>query len=172
MDRIGFGIEHPKIAVYVEHKPKIAGYIDFGIHRALEPGEIQWIGQEAGNGWRKQFNVFAKLLNALNHPAYTQHQLKPWQSYRDQHLLQATGKEAYLFSPPVLNEEPTIHLIAGRTYAKKLLDQQLVSLTLIWLDDEFAIDTEHRVIVCPFFDYRQLSNIKIERLCELIRTLY
>ncbi|WMN62012.1 hypothetical protein NI389_19625 (plasmid) [Pseudoalteromonas xiamenensis] len=118
MDRIGFGVAHPKIAVYVEHKPKIAGYIDFGTHRALDLGEIQWIGQEAGNGWRKQFNVFAKLLNALNHPAYSQHQEESWQTYRDQHLLQATGKEAYLFSPPFSMKNRRFTLLQGEPMQK------------------------------------------------------
>jgi hypothetical protein len=39
------------------------------------------------------------------------------------------------------------------------------------LDNDFAINRSLKIIVCPYFDYRQLSNIKIERLAELIVSL-
>jgi hypothetical protein len=41
----------------------------------------------------------------------------------------------------------------------------------VWLDDEFAIDKEHNLIVCPYFDYRQLSNNKIIRSIAIINRL-
>jgi len=59
----------------------------------------------------------------------------------------------------------------GRTYAKSLVNSQLLTAPLTWLDDEFAINKEARVIVCPYFDYRQLSNIKIVRLAQLMKSL-
>lgn len=172
MDLIGFGVPNATLAVYVENKPPIAGYLQLDTFTPLTLGEIEFINQQAGNGWRKQFNVFAKLITALNHPSYANLPLSSWQHYRDSTLLQATGLEAYLFSPPNLSESKfKVHLIAGRTYAKSMLSSSLKQTNLIWLDNEFAIDPKHRVIVCPFFDYRQLSNIKIARLCELINTL-
>ena len=36
---------------------------------------------------------------------------------------------------------------------------------------KFAIDTKNRLIVCPYFDYRQLSNRKIARLADLLLSL-
>jgi hypothetical protein len=59
----------------------------------------------------------------------------------------------------------------GKTYAKSLLSSGALDLELIWLNNEFAINHSQRLIVCPYFDYRQLSNVKIERLAELIKEL-
>lgn len=172
MDLIGFGVPDAVIAVYVENKPPITGYQQLDSFMCLKSGEIDFINQQAGNGWRKQFNVFAKLISALNHPAYKASEISRWQHYRDQHLLQSTGLEAYLFSVPNLTHSQfKIHLIAGRTYAKSLLNGPLTNVNLIWLDKEFAIDPKYKLIVCPFFDYRQLSNVKIDRLRELIRRI-
>jgi hypothetical protein len=77
-----------------------------------------------------------------------------------------------MFSKPELtkrhkNNGHSIHIIMGKTYAKSFdfADK------LIWLDNEFAIKPENNVIVCPYFDYRQLSNIKIIRLVEMIKSL-
>nr|WP_325050528.1 hypothetical protein [Pseudoalteromonas sp. T1lg75] len=33
------------------------------------------------------------------------------------------------------------------------------------------MEQKNGVIVCPYFDYRQLSNIKIAKLCQLINEL-
>jgi hypothetical protein len=59
----------------------------------------------------------------------------------------------------------------GRTYAKSLVQSKQLTVPLTWLDGEFAINKKERVIVCPYFDYRQLSNIKIVRLATLIKHL-
>ncbi|WP_081470436.1 DUF6942 family protein [Photobacterium profundum] len=36
---------------------------------------------------------------------------------------------------------------------------------------KYARYDEHRVIVCPYFDYRQLSNIKIEKLANIMASM-
>ena len=89
-----------------------------------------------------------------------------WQAYRDQRLLQADSNTALIFSayqstPP---EHNIIHLVMGRTYASSLQ----LPVSLQWLDKEFACDLEHQLIVCPYFDYRQLSNSKIIHLVDLL----
>lgn len=43
--------------------------------------------------------------------------------------------------------------------------------SLRWLDNEFAIDDGLSLLVYLYFDYRQLSNIKIMRLVGLIKQL-
>jgi hypothetical protein len=53
----------------------------------------------------------------------------------------------------------------GRTYAK---DSEM---RLTWLDNEFAYQRERNIVVCPYFDYRQLSNHKIIQLCRYIEEL-
>ena len=72
--------------------------------------------------------------------------------------------------PQLKPAENTIHLIAGRTHAKQLIQQGL-GCQLHWLNEEFAIDPLNKVLVTPYFDYRQLSNEKIEFSAALFKTL-
>ncbi|KGJ93593.1 hypothetical protein ND2E_2322 [Colwellia psychrerythraea] len=140
---------------------------------SLIEGEITVINHACGNGWRKVFNVYAKLLYALDkkHFNYSDEALT-WQDYRDKKLLQAQNKTALLFSSPQLTpNKEIVHIICGKGHAKALVNSGRLEADLIWLDDEFAIDRENKLIVCPYFDYRQLSNIKIERLAGLLQSL-
>lgn len=144
-------------------------YRDLNYVQALQAAEIDVINSHCGNGWRKLFNVYAKLLFALEPSLFPfRTQASSWQQLRDQQLLQRSSGTSLLFSPPL--PEPTartIHIIAGRTYAKTLIMQGLNS-QLIWLNNEFAIDKNQRLLVCPYFDYRQLTNEKICYLATLI----
>jgi hypothetical protein len=168
----GLGDESAKFRVYIGNRPT---YDLSGARQQivpLMPGELKCIGLACGNGWRKVFNVYAKLLYALPDSvlgATKNKSLLSWQAYRDQQLLQVGSNTAlcFEFNPAILNSKRGVHLIMGRTYAKSL---QLPT-QLTWLDKEFAIAPEHNVIVCPYFDYRQLSNIKIIRLVALIEQL-
>jgi hypothetical protein len=95
-----------------------------------------------------------------------------WQCYRDFSLLHHSSNTSLVFSEPVLADVKTknnnvIHIIMGKTYAKSLNLPE----SLKWLDNEFAIVDAHNLLVCPYFDYRQLSNIKIVRLVELVKQL-
>ena len=153
----------------------------------LVEGEVNMINQACGNGWRKVFNVYAKLLYALDkkHFHYSDKALT-WQNYRDRYLLQAQSKTALLFSVPQLvpNKEANkvtnnkqsadkeiVHIICGKGHAKALINSGKLVTKLVWLNEEFAIDRDNKLIVCPYFDYRQLSNIKIERLAGLLQSL-
>lgn len=173
MNSNGFGCSNFDFAVYIGNRPNMTEYQDLQQLQALSSGEIYAIGQACGNGWRKVFNVYAKLLFALDRQKFKYcNGFNQWQHYRDQKLLQADSRTALLFSPPVVNSNAnTLHIIIGRTYAKSLLQQGLLNTQLIWLDEEFAIDEQSKLIVCPYFDYRQLSNVKIERLAEMLVTL-
>ena len=143
-----------------------------GLH-AMAPQEITQIGIACGNGWRKVFNVYSKLLYTLDSKVFLFSGCAPtWQTYRDNFLLQQGSGTALLFSPPVLiPDSDTIHIISGKTYAKSLINSGQLVTSLIWLDEYFAIDVAKRVIVCPYFDYRQLSNQKIEYLAMLMKQL-
>jgi len=174
MASIGLGCSKFTFAVYLANTPNMLEYQGITGVNSLVSGEINAIGQACGNGWRKVFNVYAKLLYALK-PAdfnFAQRGAPTWQTYRDGYLLQAGSETALLFSPPELDTNAqTIHIICGRTYAKQLLASDELQANLVWLDDEFAIDEANRLIVCPYFDYRQLSNIKIERLSVMLSQL-
>jgi hypothetical protein len=163
---IGLGDAGAQVNVYMANKPPMAEYADLQRVEPLQCGEIELINRACGNGWRKVFNVYAKLLFALN----TQ-QAASWQQYRDRQLLQAGSQTALLFSVPELTPaEKTVHIIAGRTHAKTLLEAGLPA-QLHWLNNEFAIDQHNRLLVCPYFDYRQLNNEKLVYLAQLIKAL-
>ncbi len=173
MDNIGLGCTRFTIAVYIGNKPNMLEYQQLKFITPVIPDEINTINKACGNGWRKVFNVYAKLLYALDKKHFGFSEFAPtWQKYRDSFLLQSNSKVALLFSPPhpEKNNEP-LHIICGKTYAKHLLTTGQLVANFIWLDDEFAIDKTQKLIVCPYFDYRQLSNIKIEKLAGLLKEL-
>lgn len=165
-EHAGLGDIKSRLTVYIGKVPPMGEYQSLDTIRALTQGEIRMIGQACGNGWRKVFNVYSKLLFCLD-PVYFHYtrEADSWQQFRDHSLLQINSHTLLMFSPPgdILSED-SLHIIMGRTYAKSLP----LADELIWLDEEFAWIPGKRVIVCPYFDYRQLSNIKIQRLAGMI----
>ena len=175
MTNIGFGDQKFNFAVYIENRPNMLEYQSLGEVTALVEDEINVINQACGNGWRKVFNVYAKLLYALDKRSFDFSDKAPtWQGYRDKYLLQTHSKTALLFSTPKLTsnteDKEVMHIVCGKGHASALINSGKLIVDLVWLDDEFAIDRKNRLIVCPYFDYRQLSNIKIERVAGLLKS--
>ncbi|MDA7746928.1 hypothetical protein N8878_06305 [Psychromonas sp.] len=175
---IGFGDSQFTLAVYIGNQPDMPDYRLLNRLIPMRSGEIELIGKTCGNGWRKVFNVYAKLLYALDDKHFDLvNRDITWQTYRDEHLLQKNSRTALIFSYPNLSDfMPSIlvnrfHIICGRTYAKKLINEGHLLAQLHWFDEEFAVDLQQKVIVCPYFDYRQLSNEKINRLSVLLSHL-
>ena len=160
----GLGNNKASFRVYIENIPPLERYQNLQITRPMEQGEIKMIADETGNHWRKIFNVYAKLLFDINPRTFS-----TWQQLRDNYLLQNSGHEALLFSPPEFNEAPSpiLHIIMGKSYANKLG----LADSAFWLNDCFAINKQKRIIICPYFDYRQLSNARITQLVGLIHSL-
>ncbi|PUA26897.1 MAG: hypothetical protein B0W54_21025 [Cellvibrio sp. 79] len=125
--------------------------------RSLAAGELEYIVKHTSNHWRKIFNVYAKLLLDWHQVNNRKNLPESWQKYRDQELFQSHSQEALIFSHFRLNQNTqAINIIAGKTYAAN------VDLPpLVWLDSYFAINKQHRLIVAPYPDYRQLSNERI-----------
>lgn len=173
MKNIGFGDNNVRFTVYIANKPNMLEYQHVDDVVALVKGEINLINQACGNGWRKVFNVYAKLLYGLDSQYYNFSTFATtWQDYRDNYLLQAQSNTALLFSVPQLNpSKNNVHIICGKGHAKALINSTKLVVNLVWLDEDFAIDTANRLIVCPYFDYRQLSNRKIARLADLLLSL-
>jgi len=169
----GLGDPLAQFKVYIANRPNFAEYPNLSTVKPLATGEIQEIGRACGNGWRKVFNVYAKLVFALNSESIvTKRGAQSWQIFREHTLLQRFSNTSLLFTSPqtlqTKNERNnTLHIIMGKTYAKSLE----LPVTLKWLDHEFAVDFGNKLLVCPYFDYRQLSNLKIIRLVELIKQL-
>ncbi|GGD63877.1 DUF6942 family protein [Lacimicrobium alkaliphilum] len=164
----GLGERNARLKVYIANRPDY-GFADnkYGM-RVLAGQEIAYIGRACGNGWRKVFNVYAKLVFTLPHASGFRQDAQSWQQYRDSYLLQAGSDTALCFNAPDVSDPAGLHIVMGRTYAKSLM----LGDGLEWINPEFAIDREHRLIVCPYFDYRQLSNSKILFLSDLIQGVF
>lgn len=162
---VGLGAQGFKLAIYIANRPPLAPYLSLEDLRPLAAGEIKHITDQTGNHWRKIFNVSAKFLFELQQNCQQQTH-STWQQLRDQSLYQLDSEIALLFSKPDLRESNLVHIIAGKTYAQALgLDD------LIWLDPHFAISPKTKLIVCPYLDYRQLSNARIAQLVGLVKQL-
>lgn len=175
----GLGDINAKLIFYIKNRPTLTRYENLACVRAMQVNEIKNIGDETGNHWRKVFNVYAKLLFELS-PM----QFSSWQNLRDNYLLQADSKSCLLFSPPNIPpqendknanhtklkkgfSEQKLHIILGKGYAESLA----LGETCTWLNHEFAVNFAEGIIICPYFDYRQLSNIKIAQLVRIIQQL-
>jgi hypothetical protein len=163
------------IKVYTANRPPLKEYENLDRMSLVEKGEIHRIALETGNHWRKVFNVYAKFMYsfaAKNNDASVL-QYKTWQLYRDGMLLQASSNTQLHFNYPGLRQalsitDPeSIRIVMGKAFAESLL----ANVELTWLDKDFAINKTLAVIVCPYFDYRQLSNAKIETLIGLVLSL-
>lgn len=168
----GFGDVNARFRVYLAAPPAMDVYQQLSGIQPLHAGDIDQIYRHCGNGWRKIFNVYAKLLFALppTHFSFAA-AASSWQQYRDEQLLQPTSDTALCFSAPQFgSDDGVLHLIAGRTLAKQLVAQGL-QVELHWLSAEFAVDPVRKIIVTPFFDYRQLNNEKIAVSARLLQLL-
>jgi len=163
---IGLGPHNFSIAIYIANRPVLDDYPSLNRLRPMVPGEIAYIAQETGNHWRKVFNVSAKFLFQLYSEEKKPNLPATWQSLRDSDLFQSHSDAALLFSKPDLRKQEIIHIVCGKTYAN-----QLGLGRLLWLDNYFAIDPENKLIVCPYLDYRQLSNARINQLSGLVSSL-
>lgn len=173
----GFGDPSAFFNIYIANSPNYtfaSKTLDDDI-LTFEDNDIYDCGQACGNGWRKVFNVYAKLIFALSMPTITTtNRYQTWQHYRDKCLLQKSSNTALLLSPPLLDNNTSIHVIMGKHYASTLLDKGHLGNpdNIHWLTSEFAINTCQPIIICPYFDYRQLSNAKIIYLVALINDQY
>ncbi len=160
MKMIGIGDEHCKLAVYIGNRPPLDEYVDRERLLPAREGELARIGRETGNHWRKIINIYAKLGHLLDPQSFP-----TWQAYRDDFLLMKESQQALLFNKNLVAQaQGNISLICGKTHAMTLVDEG----DLQWIDSDFAINRSQRLIVTPYFDYRQLSNVKLEKLVDII----
>ncbi|OUS31372.1 hypothetical protein A9Q98_02910 [Thalassotalea sp. 42_200_T64] len=171
----GLGEISAALKVYVDNRPPLEQYQSLATMKLMVADEIADIGRLTGNHWRKIFNVYAKLCFELAPKHF-----HSWQELRDKSLLQKGSEQALLFNqasfinifnPANETKATDIHILMGRTYAAKLVQPLPLSQNLLWLDNDFAINPDKRLIICPYFDYRQLSNLKISYLIKLIKSL-
>ncbi len=167
----GLGVVDAELVVCIANRPMIDDYPQLDHLRPLAKGEREHIVAHTSNHWRKVFNVFAKFLYELADARMAS--FSDWQSYRDQQLLQMDSKEALGFSSPQSflsgpsrQSGSCVYIVAGKTYAA-----QLNILGLVWIDAYFAVHPTEPIVVSPYFDYRQLSNARIEQLVGLVNEI-
>ncbi|ROS04805.1 hypothetical protein EDC56_0318 [Sinobacterium caligoides] len=154
-----FGDKTADIRLYIANAPKIDLCKDGHSLRAISPNEITNIVSLTGNHWRKIFNIYAKLLYQLD----SQH-FDSWQDLRERQLLQQGSRQQLFCAHKKLQPYAKLEIVCGKQYARQLIDDAQLN----WLDNDFAQHKQRPLIVTPYFDYRQLSNTKIEYLSQLI----
>ena len=162
MQTCGLGDSQALFNVYIANRPSLAPFDAPETVIPVDGSNIKALGDACGNGWRKVFNVYAKLLYAMDFGGIQQ-RFRTWQHYRDEELLQIDSGTALIYSPPSFNRDG-LTLIMGKQYARSLPFAD----KLTWLDEQFAVCPPAGVVVCPYFDYRQLSNAKIMHLITLL----
>ncbi|OUR94965.1 hypothetical protein A9Q81_14470 [Gammaproteobacteria bacterium 42_54_T18] len=164
---VGIGDLDCDFVVYIGNRPPLVEYIErLELIPAIK-GELSSIGSETGNHWRKIINIYAKLGYMLDSKGFAS-----WQLYRENYLLTKGSHQALLFDDCIEPAESEIvRLICGKTHAATLLVDNAVDSSVRWVDADFAIDPSRRLIVTPYFDYRQLSNAKLETLVSIINSL-
>jgi hypothetical protein len=167
------GSNNASLTVFLNHEPPETTYS--ACHH-VQPLTQEWMMQiidAGGNNWRKVFNLYSKLCFQLT-PDST---LASWQDYRDQRLLhESEPYQLICYSgalssvsechTQILNNDCILSLVTGKKCAASLglLDD------LHWLDQDFAQVIGKNILVTPYFDYRQLSNAKMDTLVSLVRT--
>ena len=161
----GLGDPQATLRVYLANRPSLEPFTDPGGILPLAVGDIAQINSHEGNHWRKIFNVYAKFLAELKFPGTEG--FSKWQDYRDNLMLQPGSNVALIFSQPDLTTLATdeTHLFMGKQFAQDcgFFDTDGAQ----WLTKEFAVNSAGWM-VCPYFDYRQLSDEKIRFLVSRI----
>lgn len=163
----GLGNPNGLIQVYIANVPDFADYQIREWVLPMKNGEIADVGKQCGNGWRKVFNVFAKLVFELNQTKEFVPHYGTWQQLRDDYLLQEGSETCLNFAKPLWEDmasDQRVNIVMGKQFA---LDCQF-PFALDWIDSKFALNEERKLIVCPYFDYRQLTNERISQLVRMI----
>lgn len=164
MKTLGFGDDNYVLGLCCEHHPEMPEYQALDLLTPLNQPALSRIVSHTGNHWRKIFNVSAKLLFELN---FQLHSAQSWQEYRDDCLFSGHSLSALIWSEPIYSQH-RLHIITGKTYALGLPFGD----EFVWLNNQFAVNEQLNLLVCPYLDYRQLSNKKITELVALIHQFF
>lgn len=161
MTMIGIGDGNAWMRVHCPHRPPLAAYEQRENLMPAASGELDSLVTTTGNHWRKIINLYAKLMHELNP------RCDRWQTYRDRCLLRPGSGTALVFSAPDPSEH-TLTLVMGQAYALHCGFTEAELPDLVSWQADFRYSPSGNVILTPYFDYRQLSNAKLESLVELV----
>ncbi|NRB39175.1 MAG: hypothetical protein HRU20_12015 [Pseudomonadales bacterium] len=159
------------LRLYLPHRPPMQEFESLNGIKLLQHGDINTIIAATGNHWRKIFVIFSKIAAALD-----SRQLD-WKTYQQNHLLQGSGSELLVFcddqgelASQLINEvnTQTIHLFSGKACAEAAGCMPYCEA----LESGFYRSHQGNVFITPYFDYRQLSNVKIDYLLSLLTPLH
>ncbi len=162
-DDVGLGDPQATLRVYLANRPSLEPFAYPGDVMPLADGDIAQINSHEGNHWRKVFNVLAKFLYELKFNGTED--FSRWQDYRDTLMLQPGSQVALCYGVPRYEAPGSQIILMGKQFAEECGFFKTNGAK--WLDSRFAIN-DAGVIVCPYFDYRQLSDERIRYLVSLL----
>ena len=165
MTDIGLGDPAARMRVHCPNRPPLADYEHRDTLLPAASGELDALVAATGNHWRKIINLYAKLMHGLR-PEYDR-----WQDERDNRLLQAGSGTALLFSKPVLPVN-ALTLVMGKTHALDCGFSEDRIPDLVRVAEGIRVSPSQRLILTPYFDYRQLSNARLDDLITLIKDTF
>lgn len=112
-----------------------------------------------GNHWRKIINCAAKTAYLWQPQGY-----QTWQNYRDDFLLRGNSQQFLHWGQCDVHALSGFKIITGKQHGQNLLGP-------VWQEGDFYLEAEQGIIVSPYFDYRQLSNLKIQQLVGYLQSL-
>ncbi|MGP4844042.1 DUF6942 family protein [Marinobacter sp. 1Y8] len=141
------GTADPRLVLYLPHRPNSLAEI------ANAPCAKALIAANS-NHWRKIINLLAKITSPV---------ADNWRDFRDEALFRQTA----LCFRPELSTTGGWHWIGGKDNLQRFgtLHSNAQRLTRC---AEVSIDTEKRLLLTPYPDYRQLSNKVVSQIREAL----
>lgn len=141
------GTTDPRLTIYIPHLPA-------GMEQLIEHTSVTALLACNSNHWRKIITLGAKV--AAPDPE--------WQQFRDLHFF----KQVALVFSPTLENSPGWHWIGGKDNQSRFGLNSEECLQPTHASDLF-IDPVRRLLLTPYPDYRQLSNLKVGLIREALQ---
>ena len=120
-----------------------------GVHRPVDVSAVVAIN---GNHWRKILTLAAKLMAP---------EAEQWRSFRDSSAFEALG---FCFDPDLMRTEQLPRQQRVFVVGKALQAQLPIHPKATPLDERQDIWCYQQWVWCPYLDYRQFSNARVDAL--------
>ncbi|MGJ3257394.1 MAG: DUF6942 family protein [Alcanivorax sp.] len=135
------GAIRPTLMLYLPHRPN-------GLVRLQQRPDAAELLAANSNHWRKIVNLLAKVVSPS---------AEDWRLFRDVSLFQNTA----LGFAPALSSGGGWHWIGGKENLQRFVGLKHNACPLVGAPG-VSVDTERRLLLTPYPDYRQLSNALVE----------
>lgn len=143
------GNSNPRLTVYIPHEPA-------GLDACVADPCVSSLLAHNSNHWRKIVTLAAKVAAPDD----------DWRDFRDRHFF---DQVALVFAPAI-EQTSGWHWIGGKENQNRLGLANISATPLPGTDDLFVIP-EHKLLLTPYPDYRQLSNEKVVRIRHALQEL-